>query len=366
MLDWYQRRMYEWETRLTTRDTNRVVRPFEWGLDWTEGWPCVNGNRPRSPQEAESFFHEVNRQLLACSDQFFAHQTPSDFRLEERAVKFHRGSTDLHADPTDRGQGWFLRFTSPFPSPYPENNLANARWFPAKGRRAVIVLPQWNADALSHNALCRMFNLLGIAALRLSKPYHDVRMPAELERADYAVSSNIGRTIAAARQAIGDIRACVDWLEMQGYTRFGVVGTSLGSCYAFIASAHDRRLEVNAFNHASTYFADVVWTGQSTRHVRQGIESAITLESLRDCWLAVSPMAYFNHYARWKKKSLIVYATYDLTFLPEYSRQVVEEFRNHHLDHQVAVLPCGHYTTGESPYKFLDAWYLTKFLASAF
>ena len=40
-----------------------------------------------------------------------------------------------------------------------------------------------------------LFNRFGISALRLSKPYHDIRRPAELERSDYAVSSNIGRTI---------------------------------------------------------------------------------------------------------------------------------------------------------------------------
>ena len=98
-------------------------------------------------------------------------------------------------------------------------------------------MPQWNADAFSHNALCALFNRFGISALRLSKPYHDIRRPAELERSDYAVSSNLGRTIAACRQAVVDIRSCVDWLEQQGYEQFGVLGTSLGSCYAFIAAA---------------------------------------------------------------------------------------------------------------------------------
>jgi len=47
------------------------------------------------------------------------------------------------------------------------------------------------------NALCLMINRFGVSALRLSKPYHDIRRPAELERSDYAVSSNIGRTLAA-------------------------------------------------------------------------------------------------------------------------------------------------------------------------
>ncbi len=43
-------------------------------------------------------------------------------------------------------------------------------------------------------------------------------------------------------------------------------------------------------------------------------------------------MAYFDKYARWPKKSLIVYAKYDLTFLPEFSEQTVAEFEKWKLD----------------------------------
>ena len=353
--------MHEWETRLTTRDTNRIVRPFDWGEEWTRGWPGTNGHRPQS---LETFFHQLNHHIVAHSDQFFSYRKPTDFRIETHPIRLHAAGGS-NGDDRERGLGEFLRFTSAAETPYAENNIANARWFPARGKRAVIVLPQWNADALSHNALCRMLNFCGVAGLRLSMPYHDVRRPPELERADYAVSANIGRTIAAARQAIIDVRSCLDWLQSQGYREFGILGTSLGSCYAFIASAHDERLRVNAFNHASTYFADVVWTGQSTRHVRAGVEREITLDSLRDSWLAISPMSYFDQFSRFRKKSLIVYATYDLTFLPEFSRQIVAEFGRRKLDHRIAVLPCGHYTTGETPYKFLDAWHLVRFLNSA-
>ena len=138
---------------------------------------------------------------------------------------------------------------------------------PKRPKQAIVVMPQWNADAFSHNSLCTIFNRMGISALRLSKPYHDIRRPVELERSDYAVSANIGRTLSACRQAVVDIRCCIDWLEEQGYEHFGVLGTSLGSCYGFLASAHDPRIRVNAFNHASTAFGDVVWAGQSTRHM---------------------------------------------------------------------------------------------------
>ena len=336
--------MYDWETRLAERDTNRVVRPFEWGLEWVPGWPLVDGHwRTTTSADAESFVHDLNRRIVSESDRFFAYETPADFRLE----------------------GNCLRFTSPVRTPYAENNLVTARWFPTRGSRAVVVLPQWNADAESHVGLCRIFNWLGISALRLSLPYHDVRKPAETERADYAVSSSIGRTIDACRQAVADVRSCLDWLEDRGYCRLGIVGTSLGSCYAFVASAHDQRLKVNVFNHASTYFADVVWTGQSTRHIRAGIEGDITLDRLRQAWLAISPGSYFDKFAAHPKKSLLVYARYDLTFPPELSREIVAAFRHRNLDYRVAVLPCGHYTSGETPFKFLDAWHIARFLEGA-
>jgi pimeloyl-ACP methyl ester carboxylesterase len=146
----------------------------------------------------------------------------------------------------------------------------------------------------------------------------------------------------------------------------GIVGTSLGSCYAFLTSAHDPRLRVNLFNHFSVTFGDVVWTGQSTRHVRQGLERNIDQETLRRAWMAISPVSYVDKYARWPKKTLLIYAAYDLTFLPVFSHQILDEFTRRGLPHRSAVLPCGHYTTAEAPFKFLDAFYMASFLQSAF
>ncbi len=333
--------MHDWECRLNARDNNRVVRPLDWGLEWTRRWPGMNGDCPESQ---EAYIHELNRRFLDDSVKFFSYSTPTDFRLD----------------------GGFLRFTSPIHTPFPENNRVAARWFPARGKRAVVVLPQWNCDIASHTALCRVFNFMGIAALRMSLPYHDLRKPAEIERADYAVSANIGRTLDAGRQAVVDARSCLDWLEQQGYSRFGIVGSSLGSCYAFITSAHDERLKVNIFNHASTRFADVVWTGQTTRHIRQGIDGQIDLESLRDAWALIAPISYFDSFAAMPKESLEVYASYDLTFPPELSLEIIGELRTRGVNLDVKVLPCGHYSSGETPFKYLDAWYMARFLEQAF
>jgi len=373
--------MYSWEHRLTTRDTNRIVRPLEYGLESTENWP-VNNKPPLptgdvTPSQAEDYLLALNRAIVADSEHFYSYDTPQDFRLEKRVPELfptnHRQTAQERRLRSLAAQGKipkvdFLRFTSPVQTPHPENNISNARWFPAKRptKAAVIVLPQWNADAFSHNALCSILNRFGISALRLSKPYHDVRRPAELQRSDYAVSSNIGRTMDACRQAVTDIRSCIDWLESQGYEKFGVLGTSLGSCYTFVAGAHDPRITVCAFNHASTYFADVVWTGQSTRHIRAALEGKISRERLRELWLAISPMAFMDKFASHQRKVLVVYGKYDLTFLPEFSEQVIHEFRKRAMDFTYRVLPCGHYTTGETPYKYMDGWHLCKFIRGAF
>ena len=340
----YGRWVLAWENRLCSRATNRVVREFDWGMDWAHRWPVAE-QFPRNGHDPEAYLRLLNGAAIDASDDFFAYRTPSDFSLE----------------------GNLLRFTSAVETPYPENNRVHGQWFPAKtkpGARkvAAVVLPHWNASAKQHGALCSGLAKLGISALRLSMPYHDYRMPAELERADYAVSSNVARTIDATRQAVIDTRSCVDWLVSQGYARIGLVGTSLGSCSAFLASAHDPRIEVNVFNHCSTYFADVVWEGLSSQHIRKGLESAITLEQLREAWMVISPPNYIERYAKMKKKSMFIYARYDTTFPLRFSEQVIEKARELGMDHKAVVMPCGHYTLGETPFKFIDGYHICNFL----
>jgi hypothetical protein len=390
--------MYRWETRLTTRDENRVVRPLEWGFEWIAPFLEAQGlagaelrqGESGDPAVCEAAMIRINEILIRHSDRFFGYERPTDFRLEERHPQLfptnvrpetlaREAALRQQAEDGQLPRAQFLRFTSPERTQYPENDLVNARWFPApahkdpaRPKQAIVVLPQWNADGFSHNALCTLFNRMGVSALRLSKPYHDIRRPTELERSDYAVSANVGRTLSACRQAVVDIRCCVDWLEEQGYEDFGVLGTSLGSCYTFLASAHDARIRVNAFNHASTAFGDVVWAGQSTRHIRQGLEEAgLTQERLRALWASVSPVNYYDKFVSAavrgpEKKVLVVYADYDLTFPREYSLQVVDAFRQSGVSFEPRVLPCGHYTTGETPYKFIDGWYLGSFVYRAF
>jgi hypothetical protein len=337
----YRARMDEWENGLMMRATNRVVRPFDWGLEWTSGWP-VAAAHPRNGHSPEQYLALLSSAAATQSDAFYGYTPPVDFKLRR----------DL------------LRFTSPVATPHAANNRVHAQWFPARNRnrKAVIVLPHWNAKVNEHVGLAKGLQFMGLSTLRVSLPYHDYRMPPELDRADYAVSANLARTIDATRQAVIDIRSCVDWLESQGYQRIGIIGTSLGSCYAFLASAHDARITANVYNMFSLYFAEPVWTGITTQHVRQGLEAEIDLERLRASWTAITPLHYVDRYARFPKKSLFIYANYDTTFLPAYSRAMLEEVRLRDLEHEVVVLPCGHYTMGRSPFRYLDGYHICSFL----
>jgi hypothetical protein len=339
-----------------------MMIPFDWGLEFLRDDTAIAGAHPRAKssnghgRDPRGIIFDFNERAIADSDRFF--EPPS-------AV------TDFSFD------GHWLSFPSHVRTPYDNNNTAYARYFPvlspdgngspapeanrARGR-AVIVLPQWNADLESHVGLCRLLNRVGIAALRLSLPYHDRRTPEGLIRADYMVSANLGRTLQACRQAVMDLRGAVDWLVAQGYDRIGITGTSIGSCIAFLAFVHDERLSAGAYNHVSSYFGDVVWEGISTAHVRRGLETALTREEVRRAWLAISPNSYIGLLMRNPRRGLFLSARYDLSFPPELSRLLFSECDRHGLNYDRTVVPWGHYTTGKTPFKYYVGYAIVNYL----
>lgn len=347
--------IHRWERKLSQRDVNRMSIPFEWGLDY------LNDHLDRSPQRrtegkgraARDLLFALNERAISESDDFFSAPAVTDFAFD----------------------GKWLMFPSHVRSPYVKNNTVHARYFPVPARndanaaseverarrRAVIVLPQWNADIESHVGLCDLLNRVNVAALRLSLPYHDRRTPEGLVRADYMVSANVGRTLQACRQAVLDVRGAVDWLVNQGYERIGITGTSIGSCIAFLAFVHDERLRVGAYNHVSSYFGDVVWEGISTSHVRRGLETAMTRDEVRRVWLSISPNTYIEKLMRNPRQGLFISARYDLSFPPALSRLLFDECERHGLAYKRRLVPWGHYTMGKTPFKFYFGYLALSF-----
>ena len=326
---------HAWERRLASVTKDRVVRPFEWGLDWIP----EHGHRADPGETIDRYVSSV----MADTDAFFTPPPTTDYTL------------------TPGADGDLLTFPSAFVTPHESNNTVRCRYFPAKqAKAAVLVMPQWNADAGGHIGLSKLLAMNGMSALRLSLPYHDQRMPAELRRADYIVSANVMRTLQVCRQAVLDARRAIAWLQSRGYERIGILGTSLGSCLALLTTAHEPLIQAEALNHISPYFADVVWRGLSTAHVREGLDGHVELDLLRSIWQPISPRGYLERLRN--RKTLLVYARYDLTFPVDLSEDLVRAFEEQQIPHEVAVLRCGHYSTGKAPFKFADGYILTRFL----
>ncbi len=330
-----KRYMHARERHFALLDDNRVVHPFGWGTEFITDHP--SGDDPRK------VFSQHSKWAVEHSDEFFHSPDIADY--------------DLHGDD--------LTWTSGIPTSSPENNTVYAKYFPfaANKRSAVVVLPHWNAKAGTYFDLCKIFNRVGITALRMTLPFHEERMPAELNRADYLVAPNVGRTLQGLRQSVVDARAAIRWLKQQGYEKIGIVGTSIGSCVGFFAFVHDTAIDTAVFNHVSGYPADVVWHGLSTYAVKEGIGDNLTLDELREYWLPISPMSYIERLAAQPPRpQRYIYTLYDLSFPVDLSLDVMNELRRHKIKHSKAAIPCGHYTLGEKPWVYYDGYKIVSFL----
>jgi len=346
--------MHHLEKRLHARDMGlRQSLPFEWGLEFlaesgeqlqmsaAASSQLSTAAHSATPPEPFEIVRQYNARNIADSETFFA-PLPSN-----------AGDFDF--------DGFRLRFPSSIVTPYERNNTVTARFFSAPGDRAVIVSPQWNAQDDSHVALCTALNRFGISALRMSLPYHDQRMPEGLTRADYTVSANIGRTIQSVRQAVHDIRRAADWLFAQGYKQVGLVGSSIGSCVSWLAFIHDQRFATGVFNMVSSWFGDVVWRALTTSHIRRALETELTAEQIREAWKVISPSAHEHRLSQLRRPALCISNQYDLTFLPDLSEIFLDDCRRRGVPAEIKYLPCGHYTIGRTPFKYLDAFYIINF-----
>jgi hypothetical protein len=375
-MNWFEQRIRRYEHRRWTTDDNRRVQPFFWGLEHIGG--RADDSDPRA------FLRDYAQWAIESSKEWYATTPASDYRLDSENV---------------------LTFTSSIESPWPENNTVHARLWPASRskarpsaglssghgfsraaepagtsvalatedlapdfaahRPAVLVLPNWNAKWHGQDGLCEWLQRLGITALKVSLPYHNRRMAQGHERADQIVSSNIGLTLQANRQAVQDARRCLRWLEQQGYTSLGILGTSIGSSVGYITMVHDEAVRAGGFFHVSTYFADVVSQGMTTTHVWESLRHHVTVDDLREYWAPISPMPYVERGMGADRDSFLVYGRYDPTMLPELTRQMLDSLRRHGANPRTLALHCGHYSLELAPFSYIAGYRMLSFFRSA-
>ena len=114
---------HAWERQLAAVTTDRVVRPFEWGLDWIPSNAC--GSRrsgdPRHSSKAppDEVLGDWVAHVMADTDAFFTPPPTRDYTLSDRLPAGER----------------LLRFPTALATPHPANNTVYCRWFDARVQR---------------------------------------------------------------------------------------------------------------------------------------------------------------------------------------------------------------------------------------
>jgi hypothetical protein len=338
-MNWFARKIAAYEQMRFDQEPNRRRLPFSWGLEH------IGGPAEASPEDSRAFLEQFVSETMPNSEKWYACGPADDYSLDRENV---------------------LTFSSAIESPWPENNRVHAQYFPAgSATPAVVVLAQWNSRWEEQQSICRYLNFLGITAVKVSLPYHDRRAVPGHPRADHLVGPNIGLTLQANRQAVLDVRRALRWLESQGHTRLGILGTSIGSCLGFLTLVHEPALRAAAFLHVSTYFADVVARGLTTSNVWECLSPHLSLDDLRRFWSPISPFPFVPSLYGESHKILAIIAKYDPTFPYALSTQFLDAIREDCMPPETLTLPCGHYSLGVAPFKYVVGYRFGTFLRKA-
>lgn len=339
-MNWFARKIAAYERMRFDQEPNRRRLPFSWGLEH------IGGPANAPPEESRFFLNRFVSEAMANSDQWYSCTPALDYSLDPENV---------------------LTFSSAVESPWPANNRVHAQYFPAGPETpAIVVLAQWNSRWEEQQAICRYLNFLGLTAVKVSLPYHDRRAIPGHPRADHLVGPSIGLTLQANRQAVLDVRRTLRWLESRGHARLGVLGTSIGSCLGFLTLAHEPALRAGAFLHVSTYFADVVAHGLTTSNVWECLAPHVSLDDLRRYWSPISPFPFVPRLHGNPRPILAITARYDPTFPFELTCQFLRAVTQDGVVPETVTLPCGHYSLGVAPFKYVVGFRFGTFLRRAF
>ena len=105
---------HRWERRLADVSKDRIVRPFDWGVDWLPAGG--NGHHVDPQRRVQAYVDGVLRDTHAWF-------TPAP-------------TTDYEVLPPSADGSSLVRFPSALTTPHPENNRVTTRFFPARVRSA--------------------------------------------------------------------------------------------------------------------------------------------------------------------------------------------------------------------------------------
>jgi hypothetical protein len=225
-------------------------------------------------------------------------------------------------------------------------------WSGRRSRRAAIIVPHWNAVDGSYNNMAGALSLLGFSAFVLTLPHHQARSASPMHPvANDFLNADLGASIRSVRQSVCDVRSLVTWLGAEGFAEAHLIGVSLGSCVAALTAAFDVRLASTSLFLTAGDFAETVWKGRATQHIRVAVEPHIELAQLKRIWAIISPSSFLDYFRRNSAGLLMVNGRRDKVVPFDSTTRFVEDLSEAGVSIQWRVLPCGHYTLGSFPFR---------------
>ena len=215
---------------------------------------------------------------------------------EGRAIKWYRFS-----------------FLSKVRTGCPTNDEVSGVYFEPKvepRRPPTVLLHSWltNRPILPiYSHFAKMIATSGSPCILPALPYHLDRTPKNSLSGARFLRLNPSETLRSFRQAVVDVRSCLDWLEQRyGYHEFSIVGISLGAILACVCMGVEPRLKRSVFILGGGDVGEIVGSGLTTFFIRK--KARVGLDENRQSQL-LDPLT-FAHLIR-HRKVLMINARFD-------------------------------------------------------
>jgi hypothetical protein len=109
----------------------------------------------------------------------------------------------------------------------------------------------------------------------------------------------------------------------------------------------------------------VVANGLTTKNVWEPLAANVSQTDLQRYWSPISPFPYVAKLSGAGKKILLITGRYDPTFWPEFTDDLLKKLQRERVDFEGVSLPCGHYSMGERPFRYIAGYRFGKFLRRA-
>lgn len=174
----------------------------------------------------------------------------------------------------------FKKYRVSFPSKVQtgchENDEVSGFYFEPKvepRRPPTVLLHSWLTNRLVlpiYSHFANMVATSGIPCILPFLPYHLDRTPKMSLSGVRFLKEDPSETLKSFRQAVVDVRTCLDWLEQRyGYHEFSIVGISLGAVLACICMGVEARFKKGIFILGGGDMGEIVRSGLGTFFIRK-------------------------------------------------------------------------------------------------